>query len=94
MRSPTTVKDYVKQMIRYVDGGTQLHKYFDKQLVNDAIKLPKLISLRIMFYQLLRNPFAYIFLKLLMIASIFYSRMSKHSYDSKWAPVRTSKKNV
>jgi len=37
-------------MICYVDGGIQLQRYFDKEMVVDAIKLPKEISFKVRFH--------------------------------------------
>lgn len=93
-RSPQTIKDYTNQAIRHLAGGVQLHKYFGKETVDTGFKLPKMALIRILLYQLLRNPIGYIFLKTLNIYCHYKSKKLAGKLDIKWATIPTSKKLV
>lgn len=90
-RSAGTITDYVKQLSRYIIGGKQLYEYFDKNIVTNAIKLPTEVLLKIMLYQILKNPFAYVLLKILTLSCLYYSKIKNQSFVITWPTISTSK---
>ena len=89
-----SMSDYSRQIIRYMRGGQQLHKYFEGKQVSGAIKIPLKIALRILIYQLLHNPIGYIVLKTVFLYSYLYFRLSNKKYEVKWQSIRTTKSIV
>lgn len=90
-RSPSSIKDYINQSTRHIAGGIQLHKYFGRTLVDSLFNVPKPILIKLMLYQLKKNPLKYFVSKVLNSYSVYLSRIDKN-LDSKWKTIESSKK--
>lgn len=90
-RSAQSVEDHINQSTRHLSGGVQLYKYFGKEIIDKGFKLPKMVLIRILLYQLLRNPIGYVFLKLLNTYCYYKSRKPIDKLDIKWESITTSK---
>lgn len=90
-RSPQFIKDHINQSTRHLTGGIQLYKYFGQEMIKKGFKLPKMALIRILLYQLLRNPIGYVFLKALNIYCHFRSKSLMDKIDNKWGVIITSK---
>lgn len=93
-RSPQFIKDHINQSTRHLTGGIQLYKYFGQEMVDKGFKLPKMALIRIMLYQLFKNPLGYILLKILNIYCYYKSREVADRMDNKWEAITTSKNLV
>lgn len=91
-RTAGSVADYIRQMIRYIIGRQQLNYYFERSIIMTSETLPKSLSLRIMLFQLKRNPLAYIFLKLLTLTCLLYSKLNPRIPKVTWSEIESSKK--
>lgn len=90
-RSPQFIKDHINQSTRHLTGGIQLYKYFGQEMVDKGFRLPKMALIRILLYQLLRNPIGYVFLKTLNIYCHFRSKSLMDKIDNKWDVITTTK---
>lgn len=91
-RSPQTIKDQISQAKRHYAGGLQVEKYFGTELVDREFRVPKLIMLKIMFFQILKNPLGYIFLKILNTYCAYKSRtLLNNKLNIEWEPINSSK---
>lgn len=90
-RSAQSVEDHINQSTRHLTGGVQLYKYFGKEIIDKGFRLPKMALIKIMLYQLLRNPIGYVFLKALNIYCHFRSKSLMDKIDNKWDVITTSK---
>lgn len=90
-RSPSSIKDHVNQSIRHLAGGIQLYNYFGKEFVDDGFAVPAPIMLKIMLYQLRKNPLGYIFLKILHLYCSFKSKKDNKNLNTKWTTITSSK---
>lgn len=93
-RVPQNLNDFCKQSLRYRAGGVQLYDYFGKKTVLNAFFIPKKILLLLMLKQIIRNPLAYIFLRLFNM--YFYiktnsNRQISNNFDAKWDMIQSSK---
>lgn len=93
-RSPDTINDYARQMIRYQKAGIQTREYFGNNTVNKYTKIPTKIRLRIMWHQLKKDPLAYIILKFITFYCRLYGNLSKTNTSSKWVISKSSKKLI
>ncbi|MBI2621971.1 MAG: glycosyltransferase [Candidatus Levybacteria bacterium] len=90
-RPAQTISEHIKQSTRHLAGGVQLYRYFGQEAVDKKFSLPKMALLRIMLYQLIRNPMGYILLKALNIYCFYLSRKQVEKFDNKWESISTSK---
>lgn len=90
-RSPQTIKDHINQAKRHYTGGLQVKKYFGADLVDRKFRVPKLIMLKIMLFQVLRNPLGYIFLKILNTYCAYKSHAMLNRLNIAWEPISSSK---
>lgn len=93
-RSPCSIKDYMLQMIRYIKAGIQIRSYFGEELVDSSNKLPTDIKLRILRYQLKKDPLAYLILKCITLLCRFYCRILVSNPSTIWSISISSKKLV
>ncbi|MBI2009890.1 MAG: glycosyltransferase [Candidatus Chisholmbacteria bacterium] len=90
-RSPSTIRDHLNQATRHLRGGSQLFKYFSEDLVTSRFRLPFSLNLKILMYQLLRNPFGYVWLKLLNTYCSLRARHSLKNLSVRWSTIASSK---
>ena len=92
--SPQNLKDHINQSIRHLAGGVQLYDYFGKKSVDAGFTVPSKIMIKIMLYQLRKNPLGYIFLKILNLYCGYKSRKGSKNLDIKWTTITSSKMSV
>lgn len=93
-RSPSSIKDHVNQSIRHLAGGIQLHDYFGKEFIDRGFYVPRKIKIKLLLYQLRRNPLGYFFLKLLNLYCAILSRSLSKNFDIRWKTIDSSKNNI
>jgi cellulose synthase/poly-beta-1,6-N-acetylglucosamine synthase-like glycosyltransferase len=90
-RSVQTVNDFKKQMMRYMKGGEQLHKFYTDELILNTSFVPSSVMLQVLYNQLQRNFFGYIYLKMVFIYCRFYLRYYDYRTSPKWVISKSSK---
>lgn len=90
-RSPQTVADVANQFLRHHRGGVQLESVFGSEFVRSKFKVPALINLQLLTYQLLRNPLGYFAIKLIFIYSKLKARYDHHAFNAIWVSPLTTK---
>lgn len=90
-RSPQNLKDHINQATRHFVGGLQLYEYFDKKLIEREKAVPALINLKLMLYQLLKNPLGYVFLKIINLYCVSKSKKEIRKVNPKWQVVLSTK---
>ncbi|MDO8658208.1 MAG: glycosyltransferase [Candidatus Levybacteria bacterium] len=93
-RSPSSITDHFNQSTRHLAGGIQLYDYFGEEFVNSGFTVPKKIMIKLLFYQLRKNPLGYIFLKILNLYCDYKSRKASKSLDVRWTAITSSKMSV
>ena len=93
-RSPSSIKDHIYQSIRHLAGGFQLYDYFGKEVVDKGFYVPGKIKLKLLLYQLKRNPLGYVFLKILNLYCAFRSKNLSKNFDIRWDEIRSSKRPI
>jgi len=93
-RSPSSINDFINQSTRHLAGGIQLYDYFGKEFVDAGFAVPSKIMVKIMFYQLRKNPLGYIFLKILNMYCSFKSKKDNKNLDTKWTTITSSKMSL
>ncbi len=91
-RSPQTIKDYIGQAIRFIAGKPQLYEYFNQALVDKGYRVPMSIKIKIMLYQLMKNPLGYVVLKALNFYCLWQSKSYSAKLNVKWSTIKSSKK--
>lgn len=91
-RSPQSTKDLIGQSTRHLAGGLQLKKFFGPEIVSRGFYVPRRILIKLMLYQLIKNPIGYIYLKCLNIYCHYKSqRIIRKKINVRWASVATAK---
>lgn len=90
-RSVQTVKDFRKQMMRYMKGGEQLHKFYSAEHIQNTSFIPREIMMRVLFNQLNRDVLGYLCLKIVFIYCRFYLRYYNYRTSPKWLISKSSK---
>lgn len=93
-RSPSSIKDFISQSARHLAGGIQLHNYFGKEFIDRGFYVPAKIKIKLLLYQLKKNPIGYIFLKLLNLYCAILSKSLSKNFDIKWKTIDSSKNTV
>ena len=93
-RSPQIIRDHIHQSSRHLAGGIQLCDYFGKEVVDKGFYIPTKINLKILIYQLVKNPFGYIFLKMLNIYCGLRGRTLYRKLDIRWTTIKSSKMSI
>lgn len=91
-RSPQTWRDYVVQTTRFLTGGRQLYKYFSKEMIDQAYKIPKPVLGKQMLLQLKKNPSGYIVLKVINLYCAWRNRSYLKELDVRWAQIGSTKR--
>lgn len=93
MRNVTNVKDRFKQTRKFVSGRLTLTKYFPENFIKNEYNLPKLLILKHILYDFLRNPFwSSLYLLEVIINRILTLRT--RSFTALYSPYQSSKKLV
>lgn len=58
-RSPQTLHQEIRALVKEYNGTKQLYKYFPPYLLEKGLKLPFWLTSRIIFFQIISNPFGY-----------------------------------
>ncbi|MCX8008881.1 MAG: glycosyltransferase [Patescibacteria group bacterium] len=90
-RSPQTLIDAFRQMMRHHAGTPQLYNYFLKNHVDKAFALPIHILLRIAFYQVISNPLGYLFIKCLNYVAQKEAFYRYKTMSVRWNIIHSSK---
>lgn len=90
-RSPQTIKDYISQATRHLAGALQNQKRFGESVVIKWRKVPLTVNIKLILYQLLKNPAGYITLKLITLYCIYKSRRLAGKITTQWQHITSSK---
>lgn len=90
-RCPQTIRDYLKQSLRYYAGGEQLFEYFSKKDVVEGYSLPRGVLVRTFLFQLKQNFFGYILLKFMHAFVLYKTRVRRLKLDVQWPVIQSSK---
>jgi len=90
-RSPSTIKEYVKQKTRQIAGGRQLEQYFGHSAVADGLSVPYPIMKEILRYQLRKNLLGYVLVKILFGYSGYKSKSLAEALTTTWEIAGTTK---
>lgn len=90
-RNPQSAKDQLEQGSRFLSTHILLTRYFDPTMISDAWHIPFSIQLRVLLYQVMRNPLAYLWLKILSLFCIINSIHTAQTIEGKYKTVQSSK---
>ena len=90
-RTPSTLGDHLSQSLRYVSGGKQLSGIFGTKALKQSFALPKSVQIKIMFYQIRKNPLGYLFIKFVNFYIFSKTIKSDNSLNGVWPPILSSK---
>lgn len=89
-RSPQTVNDQLNQGSRFRKDKENLTKYFDKQFLSQEYYVPPVLRIGMFFLQILKNPIAYLVMKLMHLKILTMSQKS----NIKWNTVLSTKRII
>jgi glycosyltransferase involved in cell wall biosynthesis len=90
-RSVQTVADFKKQIMRYMKGDQQMHKFYSDNLIQNTSFVPSKVMLRVLFNQINRDVIGYIYLKIVFIYCRFYLKYYHYRTSPKWLISKSSK---
>ncbi len=90
-RSPNTLQDQTKQLIRYEKVSSWMKKYFNEQLINEEYRIPLLLLVQSVLTIFMQNPIGV--LSICIMNSYIRLRHGKQTVTSLW-PVSLSSKKV
>lgn len=93
-RNPQTVADQISQGCRFLASKELLRKYFGAANVDREFRIPLVWRLKVLFYQLKKNSFAYIWLKFIALRINILIRNKDEAQKSTvklWNRVKSSK---
>lgn len=90
-RSPSTIREYVKQKTRQIAGGRQLEQYFGHEVVAEGFRVPYPIMKEILRYQLRKNLLGYLLVKILFSYSAYKSKTLMEVLTTTWEIADTTK---
>lgn len=90
-RCPQTARDQINQGTRYISNRLILQRYFSQEMLEHEFHVPFRLRMQVFKYQIIHNPAAYLWLKLLSVFCIMKRRQFVNRLTAKWAYVTTSK---
>lgn len=90
-RSPSTVREYVRQKTRQIAGGRQLDLYFGSDAVSDGFSPPLWVMHELLKEQLRLSPFGYVLVKILFTFSSLRGKRFFKRMDTRWEIAGTTK---
>ena len=89
-RSPQTLRDHLKQSVRFIQGQKQLAKIYDSKLVSTAHALPTSLFLRSSLVSFLAHPFWFVEYFAVSIVVVLVSWFKQHAVLT-WETASSSK---
>ncbi|MEN9408017.1 MAG: hypothetical protein RLZZ455_1233 [Candidatus Parcubacteria bacterium] len=83
-RSPSTVREYVRQKTRQIAGGRQLDEYFGNKTVKEGFSPPLWVMRELLKEQLRLSPIGYLLVKVLFTFSSLRGKRFKRKMDTRW----------
>lgn len=90
-RSPANMPDHFRQSKRFVKSDLILKKYFDKKLVDDSMRIPIGLGLRVTIANTIKHP-VYMTSYLMVLAYTRLGTIMAKASGVKWQIVTSSKK--
>ncbi|RJR16484.1 glycosyltransferase [Candidatus Microgenomates bacterium] len=91
-RNPQTIREHIKQALRHRWGGQQLADYFSSEAMRRAFLLNSAEKLAICKLELLHNPIAYAYMKLVEFFLIAETAFDHKHHKVQWDSIQSSKK--
>lgn len=88
---PTTVKDYLKQYIRFRKSNTKMGKFFDKDFVEKETEVPFLIKVEVFVRLFFSNTLDLFSWVILTFIGIFQKIFTDNSAEGKWDISKSTK---
>lgn len=90
-RSPQTLKDHLKQNIRFESAQARMEKYFSKTLVRKETFIPRNILVKNFIIQFLKNPIHCSYILLVNLYCRYQAKLSEKHLTAKWFLARSTK---
>ncbi len=90
-RSPQTLKDQIRQNVRFESAEARMKKYFSAELVNKETHIPRLLLLNSLFKQFLKNPLLSLFIFLVNQYCRLVAIKKEQKLNAKWQIAYTTK---
>ena len=90
-RSPQSVRDHIRQNVRFRASPFRMEKYFSKELVKKETSIPKSLLYRTQLLMFIKHPISTLYIYLINLYCKLRARKIEDKLDAKWAIADSTK---
>lgn len=90
-RSPQSLKDHIRQNVRFRASPFRMERYFSGELVRKETQIPKILLYKTQFLMFIKHPVSTLFIYLINLYCKFKARLVERQLNAKWAIANSTK---